>query len=109
VILDLHEFAIGDRLGQAEYGAVIDPWMAGDNSVGFAGLQKDGGEGLHWFVNRVKSILQAGGRRKRWKERQRAAAFQNLADHLARPLRPFSLRALAQEVGFLDAAPWELD
>jgi len=64
MILDLHEFAIGDRLGQAEHGPVIDPGMARDNAIGFAGFQEDGGEGLHVFVNRVKSILQGGDGRK---------------------------------------------
>ena len=38
MILHLDQLAIGGWLGEPENRAVIDPRMAGDDAVGFAGL-----------------------------------------------------------------------
>ena len=39
MVLDLHEFSVGDGRGEAEDFAVINPGMAGHDTVGFAGFE----------------------------------------------------------------------
>ena len=46
MILHLNHVAIGSGLCQAEDRAVINPWMAGDNAIGFARFEQDSGKSL---------------------------------------------------------------
>jgi hypothetical protein len=41
MVFDLHELAIGGGLREPEHGAMIDPRMAGQDTIGFARLQQD--------------------------------------------------------------------
>ena len=41
VVLDLDEFAVGERRGDAQDFAVINPRMARDDAVGFARFEKN--------------------------------------------------------------------
>ena len=36
MVLDLDQVAVGCGLREPEDGTVVDPWMAGEDSVGFA-------------------------------------------------------------------------
>ena len=40
MVLDLHQFTVAGGPGQAQDRAVINPWMAGHDAVGFAGFQQ---------------------------------------------------------------------
>jgi hypothetical protein len=41
MIFDLHQITIGNGLGEAQNFVVINPRMAGDYAVGFAGLEQN--------------------------------------------------------------------
>jgi hypothetical protein len=43
MVFDLHELAVGGGLREAESRAVVEPRMPGDDAVGFAGTDDDGG------------------------------------------------------------------
>lgn len=53
VIFHLHQRTVGDWGGEAEDRAVVEPRMASEEAVGFAGPNKDGRKCGHVFVDSV--------------------------------------------------------
>src|ERR1051326_3925008 len=47
MVLDLYQRPISGRLGEPDDRAVINPWMARQDAVGFARFEQDSRQGLH--------------------------------------------------------------
>ena len=54
MVLDLDQFSIRRRLGQAEDRTVVNPWVARDDAVGFARPKQDSRQ---YFHNRFLLLL----------------------------------------------------